>query len=84
MRRFFNGYNHDNTKLRGIQFDLIDWENHSTIGVGHLQALITKQTLEKHRYSLALVIGLLGQHFGQPTGDCEFCTVEEFNAVPRR
>ncbi|MES9884210.1 MAG: hypothetical protein ABW185_25475, partial [Sedimenticola sp.] len=81
VRDYFDSYNRGNAKLRGIQFDLIDWENHSTIGVGRPQDLITKQTLKKHRTSLALVIGLLGQRFGQPTGEYESGTEEEFNVA---
>ncbi len=51
VRKFFHDYNRDSAKLRGVQFDLIDWENHSTIGVGRPQELITRQTLEKHHSS---------------------------------
>ena len=57
----------------------MDWENYSTTGVGRPQELITQQTLEKYRDSLALVIGIMGQRFGSPTGEAESGTVEEFD-----
>jgi hypothetical protein len=56
----------------------VDWENYSTIGVGRPQELITEQTLEKYRGSLALVIGIMGQRFGSSTGKAESGTEEEF------
>jgi hypothetical protein len=49
-------------------------ENYSTIGIGRPQ-----ETLEKYRDSLALVVGIMGQRFGSPTGKAESGTEEEFN-----
>ncbi|MBL3599772.1 MAG: SUMF1/EgtB/PvdO family nonheme iron enzyme [gamma proteobacterium endosymbiont of Lamellibrachia anaximandri] len=81
VRDFFKAYNRDAANPRGFQFDLIDGENQTNIGVGRPQALITQQTLKKFRFSLALVIGLLGQRFGTPTGDFNSGTEEEFTVV---
>ena len=61
------------------RFEVIDWENYATIGVGRPQELITQQTLEKYRDSLALVVGIMGQRFGSPSGKAESGTEEEFN-----
>ncbi|MFG0251406.1 MAG: NACHT domain-containing protein, partial [Phycisphaerales bacterium JB038] len=62
-----------------MRFEVVDWENYATIGVGRPQELITQQTLEKHRDSLALVIGIVWQRFGSPTGKADSGTEEEFN-----
>jgi hypothetical protein len=59
----------------------VDWENYATIGVGRAQELITQQTLDKYRESLALVIGIMGQRFGSPSGKAESGTEEEFNGA---
>ena len=78
IREFFEEYNRVTARLWGARFVVIDWENYVTAGVGRPQELITSQTLEKYRGSLALVIGLMGQRFGSPTGDYESGTEEEF------
>jgi len=62
-----------------VRFEVVDWENYATIGVGRPQELITAQTLERFQESLALVIGIMGQRFGSPTGKAESGTEEEFN-----
>src|SRR5262249_43167050 len=46
---------------------------------GRPQEIITRQTLEKYRDSLALVVGIMGQRFGTPSGKAESGTEEEFN-----
>ncbi len=79
VRQFFGRYNQHTASLWNVQFDVVDWENYATIGVGRPQALITEQTLEEHRRSLALVVGIMGQRFGSPTGEAESGTEEEFN-----
>lgn len=79
VRRFFEEYNRHTAHLWNARFEVIDWENYSTIGVGRPQELITLQTLERFRGSLALVIGIMGQRFGSPTGEAESGTEEEFN-----
>lgn len=61
-----------------MRFEVIDWENYSTVGVGRPQELITQQTLERFKDSLALVIGIMAQRFGSPTGEAESGTEEEF------
>jgi len=78
VRDFFREYNRNTVRALGVRFEVIDWENYSTIGVGCPQELITRQTLERYQKSLALVIGLLGQTFGCPTGTHESGTEEEF------
>jgi hypothetical protein len=77
--KFFERYNRQTAQLWNVWFEVIDWENYSTIGVGRPQELITAQTLEKYRDSLALVVGIMGQRFGSPSGEAESCTEEEFN-----
>ena len=79
VRQFFERYNQSIAHVWNARFEVVDWENHSTIGVGRPQELITQQTLEKYRDSLALVIGIMGQRFGSPTGKAESGTEEEFN-----
>ena len=78
VRRFFEEYNRHTAPRLNIRFNVIDWENYSSLGVGRPQELITAQTLEKFRYSLALVIGLMGQRFGSSSGTHESGTEEEF------
>ena len=63
VRRFFAEYNRHTASHWGVRFDVIDWENHATAGVGRPQDLINQTTLERYRDSLALVVlfyGLLG------------------------
>ncbi len=79
VRRFFDDYNRSTAHLWGAEFRVIDWENFATIGVGRPQELITQQTLEKYKPSLALVVGIMGQRFGSPTGKAESGTEDEFN-----
>lgn len=78
VRRFFDDYNRHSAHIWNARFEVIDWENYSTIGVGRPQELITKQTLARFRESLALVIGIMAQRFGSPTGTAESGTAEEF------
>jgi hypothetical protein len=78
VRQFFDEYNRHTVSARGIRFVVIDWENYATAGVGRPQQLITNQTLVGYRDSLALVIGLMGQRFGSPTGTHEAGSEEEF------
>ena len=81
VRNFFNDYNRNYANQRKVRFEVIDWENYTTIGLGRPQELITKQTLAKYRKSLVLFIGLLGQRFGTPTGEYESGTEEEYETV---
>jgi energy-coupling factor transporter ATP-binding protein EcfA2 len=78
VRRFFEEYNRYTAAKLNLQFTVVDWENYSSFGVGRPQELITAQTLEKFRDSLTLVIGLMGQRFGSPSGTHESGTEEEF------
>jgi hypothetical protein len=79
VRRFFDEYNRSTAHIWGARFEVVDWENYATVGVGRPQELVTRQTLEKYRKSLALVIGVMAQRFGSPTGKAESGTEEEFN-----
>ena len=79
VRRFFDEYNRHTAHIWNVEFKVVDWENYATIGVGRPQELITGQTLEKYRASLALVVGIMGQRFGSPTGKAESGTEEEFS-----
>lgn len=78
VRKFFDEYNRHTAHVWNVRFDVVDWENYATIGVGRPQELITQQTLSKYRDSLVLVIGIMGQRFGSPTGKAESGTEEEF------
>lgn len=78
VRAYFAAYNRSYAEPRGFRFDVIDWQNYSTAGAGRPQALITDQTLEHYRPSLALVIGIMAQRFGSPSGTHESGTEEEF------
>jgi DNA replicative helicase MCM subunit Mcm2 (Cdc46/Mcm family) len=78
VRQFFDRYNRHTAHLWGVRFEVVDWENYSTIGVGRPQELITQQTLERFRDSLVLIIGLMAQQFGSPTGMADSGTEEEF------
>lgn len=78
VRRFFEEYNRHTAHLWDAEFRVVDWENHSSIGVGRPQELITRQTLERFKDSLALVVGVMAQRFGSPSGKAESGTEEEF------
>ena len=79
VRQFFKDYNTTTAQHKGLDFQVIDWENYAETGAGRPQELITQQTLERYRSSLALVIGIMDQRFGSPTGEAESGTEEEFN-----
>jgi tetratricopeptide (TPR) repeat protein len=78
VRQFFGRYNRNYAEPRGLRFEVIDWENYSSAGVGRPQELITEQTLERYKESLAIVIGIMAQRFGSPSGERESGTEEEF------
>jgi hypothetical protein len=78
VRQFFERYNRTIAQLWSVRFEVIDWENYGTVGIGRPQELITKQTLARFKDSLALVIGVMAQRFGSPTGQAESGTEEEF------
>src|SRR5215472_4632280 len=78
VRDFFDRYNRTSAAPRGLRFEVVDWENYSSAGVGRPQELITRQTLERFRSSLALVVGVMAQRFGSPSGTHESGTEEEF------
>lgn len=78
MRVFFDRFNRNQARFRGLRFEVVDWENYSSAGVGRPQELITEQTLERFQSSLALVIGIMAQRFGSPSGTHESGTEEEF------
>ncbi len=78
VRKFFDDYNRHTAHIWNVRFEVIDWENYGAIGVGRPQEIITRQTLEKYRDSLALVVGIMSQRFGTPSGKEESGTEEEF------
>lgn len=78
VRAFFEKYNTSFAELRGVHFEIVEWNTHATAGYGRPQARITQETLERYRDSLALVIGILGQRFGSPSGTHDSGTEEEF------
>jgi hypothetical protein len=79
LRSFFEMFNRSTARHWGVRFTVVDWESYATAGIGPPQQLITKQTLEAFHSSLALVIGLMGQRFGSPTGESESGTQEELD-----
>lgn len=79
VRKFFEDFNRQIAHVWQARFEVIDWENYATIGVGRPQEIITKQTLERYQSSLALVVGIMGQRFGSPSGKAESGTEEEFH-----
>jgi tetratricopeptide (TPR) repeat protein len=78
VRAFLYRFNRNQARFRGLRFEVVDWENYSSAGIGRPQELITQQTLERFRPSLALVIGIMAQRFGSPSGTHESGTEEEF------
>ena len=81
VREFFDEYNRARAHHLGIQFQVVDYENFSSAGVGRPQELINHQTLARFEDSLVLIIGLMGQRFGLPTGVFESGTEEEFEVA---
>lgn len=82
VRRFFHEFNRTIAKPKwNIRFSVIDWENHTSIGVERAQALMKSDVLRKYQNQLALVIGIIGQRFGSITGITESGTQEEFNGL---
>jgi energy-coupling factor transporter ATP-binding protein EcfA2 len=79
VRRFFDRYNRHTASRWEVRFTVVDYENYSTIGIGRPQQLITDQTLTKFKNSLVLIVGIMGQRFGSPTGTTDSGTEEEFN-----
>lgn len=85
VRQFFHSLNQAIAGPFNLRFEVIDWENCTTIGYQNTQELITEQTLKRFRKSLTLVIGLMGQRFGTRTGHFESGTQAEFEwAVAHR
>ncbi len=78
VRDFFVQYNRDTAKHKGLRFTVVDWEHYASTGIGRPQELITKQTLDPHRDSLVLFVGIMGMTFGSPTGTHPSGTDEEF------
>jgi formylglycine-generating enzyme required for sulfatase activity len=79
VRRFFNEFNISIAQRWQVRFEVVDWENYASVGVGRPQELINEVTLERYKGSLALVIGIMDKRFGLPTGRAESGTEEEFN-----
>ena len=77
IRTYFDHLNRTSAQALGVRFQVVDWENFSTAGVGRPQELITRQTLERFRASLVLVIVVMAQRFGTPSGASESGTEEE-------
>ena len=77
VHEYFENLNRTAGFHRRVRFDVVGWEEYSSAGVGRPQALITGQTLERFRPSLALVIVIMAQHFGSPSGGFESGTEEE-------
>src|SRR5262245_399545 len=76
VRHYFAEYNRTFAESRGFRFEVVDWENYSDAGAGRPQELITSQILERYRSSLALVVGIMAQRFGSPSGTHESGTEE--------
>lgn len=81
VRNFFDDYNHRTARHRGLRFEVVDWEHFGSLGVGVPRTLISRDTLLRHKESLALVIGLMGQRFGTPTEHAGSGTEEELDTA---
>jgi len=81
VRDFFHDFNITDAGNIGLRFEVVDWENYATVGVGRPQDLITRQTLGRFGDSLALVVGIMAQRFGSPTGSHDSGTEEEFECA---
>ena len=77
VRAYFDNLNRTAGARWGARFQVVDWENYASAGVGRPQELITAQTLERFRSSLALVIVVMARRFGTPSGLFESGTEEE-------
>ncbi|AGL15195.1 signal transduction protein [Actinoplanes sp. N902-109] len=77
VRAYFDDINRTAGLSWGIRFQVIDWGDFSTAGVGRPQELVNRQTLERFRESLALVVVVMARRFGSPTGVAESGTEEE-------
>jgi energy-coupling factor transporter ATP-binding protein EcfA2 len=77
VRDYFENFNRTAGLERGVRFQVIDWSNFASAGAGRPQELITGQTLERFRASLALVVVVMAQRFGTPSGEAESGTEEE-------
>jgi hypothetical protein len=77
VRDYFSHLNRTVAQAWGVQFQVVDWENHSTTGVGRPQELITSQILDRFHASLVLVVVIMAQRFGTPSDGRESGTEEE-------
>ena len=76
-RAYFDHLNRTAAARWNTRFQVVDWENFASAGLGRPQQLITEQTLERFRPSLALVIVIMAQRFGSPSGEFTSGTEEE-------
>lgn len=79
VRKFFAEVHRHTAHVWRTRLEVVDRDNQATFGVGRPRELSTRQTLERFRGSLALVIGTRGQRFGAPTGRAKSATEEEFH-----
>lgn len=63
--------------LLNIRLEPLGWESDLTSGVGEPQKKINLEILERHRKSLVLLVGILGQRFGSATSTHDSGTIEE-------
>jgi hypothetical protein len=77
VRAYFDHLNRTAAARWNARFQVVDWQTFASAGVGRPQKLITEQTLERFRPSLALVIVIMAQRFGSPSGEFESGTEEE-------
>jgi hypothetical protein len=57
VRKFFDDYNRDHAAP--LRYEVISGDTDTTTGIGDRQMLTIEQTLEKHKESLILMIGIL-------------------------
>ena len=66
IRSYFAQLNRTGAPTWGVRFEVVDWENYSSAGIRPTAgSLITGQTLERFRSSLALVIVVMA-HGSEP------------------
>ena len=57
VREYFQKFNRSNALKKRVTFEILDWENWTTSGVGRPQQLILEQTVEEYKEALVLVVG---------------------------
>ncbi|MCA8963031.1 MAG: hypothetical protein KDC38_21055, partial [Planctomycetes bacterium] len=71
VREYFTRWNQTYGNRDDVRLDVIDCENYSSYGLGVPQELINQQLFDRFADTLILFVGIMGRHFGSPTGVIE-------------